>query len=234
MKKSIIVSLVFGLFFVIVNNTYADLILSDVGGTWSNVIGGSNINYIDNVFIGGYGTGYEDRVLWCDGPSGQSGLGFTPRNNPSNPISITIGEAFDVGQLRHFNNPINSPPPTSVDLEIDLLFSNPSGLTGEFFYTLSINETPNVTGGSPGDDDIITFPVFYPSQTFEIGGTSYVLQILGFGPNSSSLYSQFSSPEGGTNSTLIWGSINIVPVPGAFLLGFLGLGAAGLKLRRFA
>lgn len=33
---------------------------------------------------------------------------------------------------------------------------------------------------------------------------------------------------------LVWEATNIVPVPGAILLGILGLAAAGLKLRRFA
>lgn len=38
--------------------------------------------------------------------------------------------------------------------------------------------------------------------------------------------------SGGTSS--FDAKSNVVPVPGAILLGFLGLGAAGLKLRRFA
>lgn len=42
-----------------------------------------------------------------------------------------------------------------------------------------------------------------------------------------------SSSEGG-NGVGIDDTMYAVPVPGAMLLGFLGLGAAGLKLRKYA
>ena len=38
----------------------------------------------------------------------------------------------------------------------------------------------------------------------------------------------------GTTNELKQDQLYLIPVPGAFLLGILGLGAAGIKLRRFA
>jgi hypothetical protein len=89
---------------------------------------------------------------------------------------------------------------------------------------------------SPADDDYISFPDSYASQSVDIGGTLYTLQLLGFGSSASTLVDQFQSPEGDVRSTLLWGQITeqVVPVPGAALLGVLGLSVAGIKLRRRA
>lgn len=153
-------------------------------------------------------------------------LGFT---GAATPPAIVLGGAFEIGQLAHFNYPIYSNSViVSADLTINLTFST----TQSFLLTLGINETPNE--GTSSWDDIISFPSSYPKQTFDISGNLYTLQLLGFGSNAGSLLSGFSSPEGGTNSTLLWGKIEHVPVPGAVLLGILGLGVAGIKLRKYA
>lgn len=203
------------------------LTLSSVEGAWSNPIGGSNINYYYNVGIA-YGNGNEVQIKWGDPATsaGQSGLGFTGIAPPASVFGI--GDAFEIGQLRHFNNPIYNAV-SAVDLTISLSFSDPAGLNDSFLFNFTVDETPNTTGGSPGDDDFIYFPSGFADETFNIGGVEYTLELLGFGASADSLVDQFQSPEGGTNSTLLWAKITTppsVPEPGTMLL--FGLGLLGL------
>lgn len=219
-----------------VNYANADLTLTAVDGDWSSPAGPGtsiygNVTTIDGVGVG-YGNELQDQIRWGTAAE-KSGLGFTGSAPPN--LNVVIGDAFEIGQLVHFNNPISMGSElTSVDLTVDLDFLE-TAETKSFKFKLLVNETLNSTGTSPADDDIISFPVSYPTETFDIGGTSYTLQLLGFGSNASSLPDKFQSPEGGTNDTLLWGRITEpVPLPGAFLLGMLGLSVAGVKLRKYA
>ena len=218
-----------------VNHAKADLSLTAVDGVWSDPVGPpaalSTVSYDNGVGVG-YGNGLQDQIRWgtphSTGNGQKSGLGFTGIAPP--PDTIVIGNAFEIGQLTHFNNAINSGTAiTEVDLTIVLTFSAPES----FLFTFGINETPNTTGTS-ADDDIISFPSSYPEDTFEISGVLYTLQLLGFGSDPLNPLSEFQSSEGGTNNTLLWGSIEIVPVPSAVLLGIIGLSVAGVKLRKHA
>jgi hypothetical protein len=205
------------------------LTLSSVEGAWTGAVGGSNVNYPTDVYVT-YGNHSEDQVRWGVPASsaGQSGLGFTGIAPPSS--TFGIGDAFEIGQLQHFNTPINGGTGVSaVDLTITLDFTNPAGLNDSFLFNFTVNETPNNTGTSPADDDFIFFPSSFPDQTFNIGGVEYTLELLGFGVSADSLVDQFQSPEGGTNSTLLWAKITTppsVPEPGTMLL--FGLGLLGL------
>jgi len=217
-----------------VNHANADLTLTAVDGDWSNPLGDgtSTVDYLTVSGIG-YGNGTQDQIVWGNA-AGKSGLGFTGAAGGVTTLIFEIGNAFEIGQLAHFNNPIPlGSELTSVDLTVDMDFAEVVG-TKSFTFTLKIDETPNSTETSPADDDIISFPSSYPAETFDIGGMLYTLQLLGFSQNASSPLSNFSSPEGGTNVTLLWGQIVPVPLPGAVLLGMLGLSVAGVKLRKHA
>ena len=216
-----------------VNYANADpLNLTIVEGSWSNTTGGDSSFYEDRLDVSIlYGNGSEDQIRWGDpAVSDKSGLGFTGKVSLSTlPLPISLGTAFEIGQLRHFNNGVwSGTAADSTDLSLAMTISNGSIDSETFAFTFLIDETPNPAA------DIITFSVPSALETITIGTEEYTLWLLGFGPNPSSLVSQFISPEDTTNATLLWGKIAPVPVPGALLLGMLGLSAAGIKLRKHA
>ncbi len=221
-----------------VNHANADLTLTAVDGDWSNPKGdgttiSGNVIYDTSATNGVsvlYGNQLQDQIRWGNAAE-KSGLGFTGSAPPN--LTVVNGNAFEIGQLAHFNNqiPLGSEL-TSVDLTVDMFFLG-IAVPKSFTFTLLIDETPN-TGDAAANADIISFPSSYADETFDIGGMLYTLQLLGFGDNPSNPLSYFSSPEGGINDTLLWGKIVPVPVPGALLLGMLGLSVAGVKLRKHA
>jgi hypothetical protein len=150
----------------------------------------------------------------------KSGLGFTGYAPPIR--TIIVNEPFEIGRLRHFNNPVGAgSPPSRVDIEIALALECGSQLSQSFTFSLAINETANTSNLSDpaaknwADRDFITFPVSYPSQLIEIEGRLYTLKIIGFQTEQGQLVSQFESPEHGTNTVYLWAQIVPPPADGA-------------------
>ena len=177
--------------------------VSNVDGNWLNPVGGASVNYVNGVAVA-YGNHLQDQIKWgISTGHGQSGLGFTGIVGPSTaPLVFGLGDAFEVGQLQHFNQPITGGSAvSSADLAVQLTFTDPASLIGTFQFTFSVNETPNPA------PDIISFPNSYANEIIYIGGTKYTLQLLGFGDSPSTIVSQLVSPEGGTASTKLWGKL---------------------------
>jgi len=213
-------------------------------GTWSNVRGGSSIQYID--------LGEETQVRWgsAASSSGQSGLGFTGVGG----LDFAAETVFQIGTLQHFNNPIwGGTAASSVDLSLELDLAGLGLKT--FDFTLTIDETPN-SGTCAYESvvpcaDRIAWTNSLATQSFQLDGTDYTLELLGVRHSlEGELVNSFISQEGGTSAAYLFARLtadasvapifppeppvgpqpepNSVPEPGLVL----GLGAIATVLSR--
>jgi len=206
---------------------------ADITGSWHDVVGGNGtVGFFHNQPIS-YGSGREEQVRWgILGPAQkQSGLGFTGVVPPS--LSFAVGDPFAIGLLRHFNYRVIVPTATQADLSVHLTFTSPGSVSQAFTFTFQIDETLNTGGDVP---DRIDFPSALPHETFPIGGTTYTLELLGFGSTATSLIPYFLSQEETASSAVLWGRITAdappVPAPGALSLSLLGATLMGWLSRR--
>jgi len=83
------------------------------------------------------------------------------------------------------------------------------------------------TSGSAGQDGVPHQVTVNYAEIYDSG----IVTVLHYNVGTNSLDTLFSTPDTYGQGDI---SMTITPAPAALLLGFLGLGAAGLKLRRFA
>jgi len=215
----------------------AQVVLDKTTGTWSDVVGGTNIQFQT--------VGNENQVLWGNpfGPGGKSGLGFTGVD-PNPNLEVPIGSNFLLGTLRHFNQPIFAgTAASSVSLTLETLFTTPP-VSIDFIYSSTIDETPNATpcvypsdSGNPCADKITISTV--PNQTFQFQGKTLTLASFFLDSNGNATDSLISQ-EGGTTTAQVFGRLTAPPgggpedsVPGP--LPALGVAAAygySRKLRK--
>src|ERR671932_794321 len=183
-------------------------------GSWNQPVGGSGIVYQT--------VASETQVRWGTPPGGggtsqKSGLGFTGVG----PSTFGLGEIFQVGQLRHFNNVLLAGTAASaVNLSLSLNFDNPVA-TPSFNFNLQIEETPNQGSCAyfsitPCADKIYISETSLSNQ-FSVAGIDYTLQLLGFSLTPGGVpINEFISQEGGTNQALLFAKVTAAepePVP---------------------
>ena len=189
--------------------------LNPSSGSWNQPVGGSEIVYQT--------VASETQVRWGipfdgGGTSLKSGLGFTGVG----PSTFGLGEIFQVGQLRHFNNAISGGTAASaVNLSLFLNFDDPVA-TQSFNLKLEIDETTNELGTcayfsiTPCADKISISETSLSNQ-FSVAGIDYTLQLLGFSLTPGGVpINEFISQEGDTNQALLFAKVTAAepePVP---------------------
>jgi hypothetical protein len=198
-------------------------------GSWNQTVGGSGIVYQT--------VASETQVRWGIPPDGggtsqTSGLGFTGVG----PSTFGLGEIFQIGQLRHFNNVIlGGTAASAVNLSLSLNFDNPVA-TQSFNLNLQIEETPNQGSCAYFSitpcADKISISETSLSNPFSVAGIDYTLQLLGFSltPGGAPI-NEFISQEGGTNQALLFAKVTaaepeLVPEPASLAGTALWLVAA--------
>ena len=164
--------------------------------------------------------------------TGPSSLNFTGVT-----FSGTSNVPFAFGTLDYFNGTIAAyTQADTVDLQVHLAFTTPTGVSQDFTYNLGLVNTPNTT--DPDESaDYVYLPTTMPDAYFTQGGVNYTLEFLGFGALTGGGFTtvdSFHVYEGDRASAQLLGRVTeqVVPVPGAMLLGAIGLSVAGWRLRR--
>lgn len=200
--------------------TAAPIDVTNISGTWHNPVGGTS--------VAGTGTSV---ISWGDGVAPDSGYRFLAATDI---LNAAVGMPLLLGEFTHFNEVIPVPNLTAVDLHFAFDTNGVPGSVNAVF-PFAHDETPNSTGTSPADDDIVTITTPIVNVPITVGTDLYFFNLLGFSVDGgASFQSVFSSPEGGHNAALLYGRLTAEPVPEpASLLLFAGaLTAVAARLRR--
>ena len=170
---------------------------------------------------------------WGDGSffnSPPSSLDFSGTSFSTNTETF-----FDIGEVTYFNGTVAAGTQAdTVDLEVALNFTTPSGITETFIYLLSLINTPN-TGDPNASADIIQFPSLLPTETFMLDGAAFTVGlevgvITGDGFGSQTTLSVF---EGASATATLRGIVtSAVPEPSTVALMVIGLAGVGFARKR--
>lgn len=209
----------------------ATLDVTGISSGWSAVVpGGVTVNNGDPT----------SSLRWGNSTgSGQSGYDFTDAATPI--LGLVADTAFVVGDFNHLNNPITGTTLSTASLNVDIQIGGGGPLvssTFDFSHDETSNSTPCGFPSTSVCDDIVTVVSAPGAEAFDIGGVSYVFQVLGFSTDGgTTIVSDFQTLENQNNPAALYAKFtaetNVVPLPAAgwLLLGGLG-GMAALRRRQ--
>ena len=209
-------SLVFG-----IGSAHADALnLSNINGTWTNPVGGVNLT--------GVGTSV---VTWGDGAAPDSGYTFGAGPNIN---GVTLNTPVFLGTFTHNNQPIPSGTAISaIDFNLSFNTNGTPVLISAVFDFLH-NETSNLTGTSPADDDIVTITTPIVNVSINQGTDWYFFNLLGFSKDGGATFSNvYSSPEGGNNSAALYGRLTATAVPAPSSLFLMSTALFGFAVNQW-
>ena len=143
----------------------APLDITNISGVWQNPVGG--------LAVAGTGT---STITWGDGLAPDSGYSFAAA---ADILGATTGVPILLGVFTHFNEVIPVPNLTGVDLAFGFDTNGAPVLVAAVF-PFAHNETPNLTGTSPADDDIVTITTPLVNIPITVGLDTYFFNLLGF------------------------------------------------------
>jgi hypothetical protein len=190
----------------------APLDISNISGIWQNPV--------DGVAVAGAGTSV---ISWGDGIAPESGYSFAAAPDT---IGATTGVPLLLGVFTHFNEVIPVPNLSAVDLSFEFTTNGVPALVAAI-VPFAHDETPNHTGTSPADDDIVSITTPLVNLPITVGADMYYFNLLGFSADGGATFdSVFQSPEGFSNTAALYGQLTPEPVPEPGLLALFGIGLA--------
>jgi hypothetical protein len=198
----------------------APLDITNISGVWQSPVGG--------VAVTGTGT---STITWGDGVAPDSGYSFAAAPDI---LGATTGVPILLGVFTHFNEVIPVPNLTGVDLAFEFDTNGVPVLVSAVF-PFAHDETPNLTGTTPADDDIVTITTPLVNIPITVGLDTYFFNLLGFSIDGGVTFdSVFQSPEGQSNTAALYGQLTTRPVaePGLLTLFGVSLTVTARRLRR--
>ncbi len=150
--------------------------------------------------------GYIDAIYWG---GGNSPSGYTFKDNEAlrtNGQGLVDSE-FKIGTLTHINNPVSGTVLSTVDLVVDLTVMI-DGVATVIKHKVSLKHTETDNNGTAAQNrDIIDLGDSGLTQTFVVGGRTFILRIKGFLDENGKMVTQIRTWEGQSTSFDLYAEI---------------------------
>ncbi|MEB3340663.1 pre-peptidase C-terminal domain-containing protein [Okeania sp.] len=151
-----------------------------------------------------------------------------------------IGEQFEIGKLNYFNGSIYVETAVeSVPLEIELDLDVPTDETTTFTFDLDLDTTLDTSDDIDLWSDFVYFPEVLPSETFNIDGKKYTLELTGFSKDGGeTLENRFRVREQEADVASLFGKITKAPIgdvkdPNAYPEGAVDIGDLNKRTKEY-